>query len=133
MADRDGNIMEQDASAMQPNPVAEQGQQAAANNVTESKVPKVQRTPGQPDLEVVELKMEGHKLIVIVESESSDRVMSTEARNLAYAQRFEKGMTHAGLEAVGGLYVPEAEYTAAKKAGREVACWRRDFRLTPGL
>ena len=136
--DRDGNIMGRDDSALQPNPVAEQGQQAVVNNGTENKVPKVKVTPDLADIEVVELRMQGHQLIVVVESAEADRVMSTDARNLAYAQRFEKGMTNAGLEAVGdipgrGFRLPEEEYKTAKAAGREVALWRRDFRLTPGL
>lgn len=129
----DGNIMGQGDPALQPNPVAEQGQQAAVDDATSCKVPKIATNPDLPDIEVVELTMEGNKLIVIVESTSSDRVLSTDARNLAYAQRFEKGMTNAGIEAVCGLYVPEEEYASAKTAGRDVGRWRRDFRLTPGL
>lgn len=130
---RDGNIMGGDEAALQPNPVAEQGQQAVVNGAMVDKVPKVSTNPDLADIAVVELYMEGNRLIVIVESTSSDRVLSTDARNLAYAQRFEKGMTNAGIEAICGLYVPEAEYASAKKAGRDVGRWRRDFRLTPGL
>jgi hypothetical protein len=129
----DGNIMGHDDPALQPNPVAEQGQQAAVNDATANKVPKVSKNPDLPDIEVVDMHMEGNRLIVIVESTSSDRVLSTDARNLAYAQRFEKGMTNAGIEAICGMYVPDAEYAAAKTGGREVGRWRRDFRLTPGL
>ena len=126
---KDGNIMGQ-SDPLQPNPVAEQGQQAA---VSDSKVSKVHHVEGLDDITVVDMHMEGNHLIVTVESESADRVMSTDARNLAYAQRFEKGMTNAGIEAIAGLYVPEDEAKDAEKAGREVTCWRRDFRLTPGL
>ena len=124
----DGNIMGK-SDPMQPNPVAEQGQAAVAG----SKVEKVHHVEGLEDITVVDMHMEGNQLVVVVESESADRVMSTDARNLAYMQRFEKGMTNAGIEAIAGLYVPEAEEKDAKKAGRDITCWRRDFRLTPGL
>ena len=129
----DGNIMGQGDPTLQPNPVAAQGQQAVADDGRVDKVSKVSKHPEHADITVAELKMEGNRLIVVVESTQSDRVMSTDARNLAYAQRFEKGMTNAGIEAVCGLYVPEEEYVNAKKGGREVGRWRRDFRLTPGL
>jgi len=125
---RDGNIMNQ-ADPMQPNPVAEQGQQAALDG----KVAKVHHVEGLDDISVVDMHMEGNHLVVTVESESADRVMSTDARNLAYMQRFEKGMTNAGIEAIAGLYVPEDETKDAEKAGREITRWRRDFRLNPGL
>lgn len=114
---------------MQPNPVGEQAQQAAAKNLSGGAgVPKI-----DGDLIVVELKFEGGKLLVVVESGNTEELCSTKARNLAYAQRFEYGLTNAGLEALSGMYVPEAELKAAKEEDRNPTVWRRDFKLTPGL
>lgn len=114
---------------MQPNPVGEQGQQAEAKNLSGGKgVPKE-----DGDLKVAESNFEGGKLIVIVESGNPERLMSTASRNLAYAQRFDYGLTNAGIEALAGMYVPEDEMTAAKEEQRNPTRWRRDFRLTPGI
>ena len=119
---RVGNIL-------QPSPVGEQGQQAEAKNLSGGKgVPKE-----DGDLKVVEANFEGGKLVVVVESDNPERLMSAASRNLAYAQRFDYGLTTAGIEALAGMYVPEDEMTKAKEEERNPDRWRRDFRLTPGL
>jgi len=119
---RVGNIL-------QPKPVGEQGQQAEAKNQSGGKgIPKE-----DGDVKVVESKFEGGKLHVTVECADPEQLMSTKARNLAYAQRFEFGLTNAGIEALAGMYVPEEEMAAAKEEQRNPQVWRRDFRLTPGI
>jgi hypothetical protein len=114
---------------MRPMPVGEQGQQAEAKNLSGGKgVPKE-----DGDLKVVKTDFEGGKLIVVVESDNAERLMSTASRNLAYAQRFDYGLTNAGIEALAGMYVPEEEMEAAKEEQRNPTKWHRDFRLTPGI
>jgi hypothetical protein len=127
-----------DGNIMTPNPVGEEGQQAAANNLSGGVgVPSQSPPPGsdseQEVVKVVDNKMEGNRVIVVIESESTERLMSTDAKNLAYAQRFKFGMTNAGIEALAGVYVAPEEYERAKAQERDVAVWRREFRLTPGI
>lgn len=72
----------------------------------------------------------GGKLRVIVEGDSVERLLSPEARKLAYVQRFDYGMSNAGIEAEG-TYVTNEERLAAKEEGRNVKTWRIDFIITP--
>ena len=83
------------------------------------------------DLRVVETKLEGGRLIVTVESDSIAKLVDGAARQLAYNERLKQGMAQAGIEAIGGTYVPEDERAAAEEAGRDVVLWRTDFRITP--
>lgn len=127
-----------DGNVMTPNPMAEGGQQAAANNLSGGKgVPQQIPEPGlasdQPVVKVVDSRMEGNRVIIVLESNDTNRLMSSEAKNLAYAQRFVYGLTTAGIEALAGVYIPPEEYDNAKKQKRDVALWRREFRLTPGI
>ena len=127
-----------DGNVMTPNPMEEEGQQAAAKNLSDGKgVPAQTPAPDagsdQPVIKVVDTRMEGNRVIVVVESESTERLMSADSKNLAYAQRFAFGMTNAGIEALAGVYIPPEEYERAKDQERDVAVWRREFRLTPGI
>ena len=86
-------------------------------------------------LKVVEAATAGGKVIVTVEGTDLERLMGSEARNLAYEQRMRFGMANGGIEAVGGTYVPVAELKlvkAAKDDGliRGVRRWHRDFSIT---
>ena len=123
---------------MTPDPVSEEGQQAAANNQSQGEgVPTQTPLPdSNSHLDVVtvaETRMEGNRVIVVVESENTDRLMSTDAKNLAYAQRFKYGMTHAGIEALSGIFVSPGEAEQAQEENRAVKSWQREFRLTPGI
>lgn len=118
-----------DADILQPRPVGEAGQQAQANNLSSGRgIPKE-----SDGVKIFDTKLEGNRLVVTVEGGSAEKVMSIAAKNLAYAQRFEYGMTNAGIEAVAGIYVPDEERKAAEKEDRAPTLWRRDFKLTPGL
>jgi len=118
-----------DANILQPRPVGESGQQAQASNLSGGKgIPKE-----SDGVKIFETRFEGGRLVVTVEGSSAERVMSTDAKNLAYAQRFEYGMTNAGIEPIAGIYVPDEERYAAEKETRAPTIWRRDFRLTPGI
>lgn len=127
-----------DGNVMTPNPMEEEGQQAVAKNLSDGQgVPKQTPAPDSGSevevIKVVDNRMEGNRVIVVLESESTDRLMSSDAKNLAYAQRFAFGMTNAGIEALAGVYIPPEEYERAKEQERDVAVWRREFRLTPGI
>ena len=127
-----------DGNIMTPNPMAEGGQQAAANNLSEGKgvpqqIPGPKENSTQPVVKVVDSRMEGNRVIIVLESNDTHRLMSSEAKNLAYAQRFVYGLTTAGIEALAGVYIPPEEYDKAKEQDRDVAIWRREFRLTPGI
>jgi len=119
-----------DGNIMTPKPVGGEGQQAEAQNLSGGK-----GVPKEADgLKVVETKFEGGKLVVTIEGDNADKVMSVASRNLAYAQRFSFGMVNAGIEALAGMYVPEEEYKAAQAdKSKQVSHWRRDFILTPSL
>jgi hypothetical protein len=84
-------------------------------------------------LTIVDARLEGEKLIVVVESDSIPKLIEGAARKLAYEERLKHGMAQAGIEAMGGTYVPETEQKAAKEGKRNVALWRADFRITPLL
>lgn len=94
-------------------------------------------------LKIVEIKREGGidgggagtggKLRVVIESNSVERLLSPDARKLAYIQRFDYGMSNAGIESEGGTYVPDDERADARKDKRDVGTWRIDFMLTPML
>ena len=84
-------------------------------------------------IKVVDAKMDGNRLRITIESGNITPLIEGPARNLAYQQRLEWGMAHAGIEMSGGTYVPDKEYAAAKKEGRDVALWRADFLITPGI
>jgi hypothetical protein len=117
------------ANVFQPRPIGEQAQQAEAKNLSGGKgIPKE-----DGDLKVVNASFEGGKLLVVVESGNPERLMSSSARNLAYAQRFDFGLTNAGIEALAGMYVPEDELEQVKQGQENPRRWRRDFRLTPGV
>ena len=88
-------------------------------------------TPVDPALKIVSTKTEGGKLIVTVESDSISKLIEGPARAMAYDERLKHGMAQAGIEALGGTYVPEEERVKAEKQGRDVAVWRMDFRITP--
>jgi hypothetical protein len=127
-----------DGNIMTPNPMEERGQQAVVNNVADgagvpTQIPEPDSGSKQPIVRVVNKYMEGNKVIIVLESNDTDRIMSTEAKNLAYAQRFVYGLTTAGIEALAGVYIPPEEYENAAKEKRNVALWRREFKLTPGI
>jgi len=82
-------------------------------------------------LKVASAEMVGGKLIVTVERASISKLIVGAARKLAYAERLKHGLVRAGIEAMGGTYVPAEEQERAKKQGRDVAVWRADFRITP--
>ena len=134
----DGNLMTPDEQVVTPNPMAEEGQQAAANNLSQGEGVPTQSPPPGSDIpmdvvRIVNTKMVGNKVIVTAESESTERLMSIDAKNLAYAQRFRYGMTHAGIEAISGMFVAPGEAELAQKEDRPVRLWQREFRLTPGI
>lgn len=127
-----------DGNIMTPNPAAESGQQAAANNQSLGEgVPSQTPLPDENShldvISVADTRMEGNRVIVIVESENTDRLMSTDAKNLAYAQRFRYGMTNSGIEALSGIFVAPGESEKAQEEDRAVRMWQREFKLTPGL
>jgi hypothetical protein len=80
-------------------------------------------------LKVVSAAPSGNEVRVIVEGTNLERLSSPEARKLAYEQRFAVGMANAGVSPVAGTFVPDEEYEAAAKDGRDVARWQREFRL----
>lgn len=92
-------------------------------------------------LKIIEVKREGGidgggagtggKLRVIIEGQSVERLLSPEARKLAYVQRFDHGMSNAGIESEGGTYVTDEERADARKEGRDIQTWRIDFVITP--
>ncbi len=82
-------------------------------------------------LKIVETKLEGGKLVVTVEGDDISKLIEGAARRLAYEERLKHGMAQAGIEVMGGTYVPEEEQKSAKEQGRDVAIWRSDFRITP--
>jgi len=85
-------------------------------------------------LKVVDAKQVSHnELRVIVEGADLGRLTTPEARTLAFEQRLKHGMANAGVEPVAGTFVPEGEYADAKKEGRNVARWQREFRLVSML
>lgn len=82
-------------------------------------------------LRITGVEQEGGKLIVTVEGDSISKLIEGAARRLAYGERLKHGMAQAGIEAMGGTYVPDEEAKRAKKQGRDVMLWRADFRITP--
>ena len=84
-------------------------------------------------IKVADATMDGNKLRVTIASDHISPLIDGPARNLAYQQRLEWGMANAGIEATGGTYVPDKEYAAAKKEGRDVGLWHADFLITPGI
>jgi hypothetical protein len=84
-------------------------------------------------LKVVKVEAHGRETRVIVEGTSLERLMSPEARKLAYEQRLKVGMENSGVEALFGTFVPPEETAAALKEKRNVKCWHREFRLVPML
>jgi hypothetical protein len=85
----------------------------------------------QEDLKVVDVKLEGGKLIVTVESDQISKLVEGAARKLAYEERLKHGMAQAGIESLGGTYITDEEREQAKAQGRDVSTWRADFRITP--
>jgi len=127
-----------DGNIMNPNPMEERGQQASANNLSggvgvPTQIPDPDSGSKQAIVKVADKYMEGNKVIIVLESNDTNRLMSSEAKNLAYAQRFVYGLTTAGIEALAGVHIPPEEYENAKKEERNVALWRREFKLTPGI
>ena len=85
-------------------------------------------------LKVVDTKqLSNSELRVVVEGTDLERLTGTEARKLAFEQRLKHGMANSGVEAMAGTYVPQEEYDAAADESRNVARWRRDFRLVAML
>lgn len=82
-------------------------------------------------LKIVDTRHDGGHLIITVEGDSISKLIEGAARRLAYAERLKHGMAQAGIEALGGTYVHEAEAAQAKTQDRAVALWRADFRITP--
>lgn len=80
-------------------------------------------------LKVISAKTTGNELRVIIEGSDLARLSSPEARKLAFVQRLKVGMGNAGVEAVGGTFVPAEEYEDAKDEQRNVKRWHREFRL----
>jgi hypothetical protein len=110
-------------------------------------VKEMQKKPTQlqelETLKIVEVKREGGidgggagtggKLRVVIEGNSVEKLLSPEARKLAYVQRFDHGMSNAGIESEGGTYVTEEERAEARKEKRNIETWRIDFIITPML
>lgn len=84
-------------------------------------------------IKIADAEMDGNRLRVTVEGDAISPLIEGPARALAYEQRLEWGMATAGIEATGGTYVPDAEMAASKKEKRDVAKWRVDFLITPGI
>lgn len=82
-------------------------------------------------MKVADIKWEGKSLIITIESDNVSDLIEGPARRLAYDTRVEHGLANAGIESLGGTYVPEEELRQAKQLGRNVAVWRADFRITP--
>lgn len=87
----------------------------------------------EPVLKIVETRSEGGKLFITVEGTNLERLMSYEARNLAYEERLKHGLGNAGIEPRGGTYVDDTELKAAQDEKRDVQRWRREFALTQML
>ena len=84
-------------------------------------------------IKVAHAGMDGNRLTITIEGDAISPLIEGPARKLAYEQRFEWGMAAAGIEAVGGTYVPDSERATAKKEKRDVARWCADFMITPGI
>lgn len=80
---------------------------------------------------VVSAIIEGGRLKVVCESNSLSDLTEGKARKIAYEERLQHGMANAGIETVGGTYVPDTETKQAKKENRNVALWRCEFQITP--
>jgi hypothetical protein len=111
-------------SAAAPVPVPRQPQEIDGVNVIE-----VRHEGGIADGGAVA----GGKLRVILESNSVEKLLLPTARKLAYIQRLDYGMHHAGVESDGGTYVTDEELSNARVDDRDVRVWRIDFIITPML
>lgn len=78
-------------------------------------------------LRVVSAEAKGPKIYVTIEGDSVDRLLSSEASELAYQQRMSYGAANAGIEPLGGTYITVPE-DGKKKAAKRT--WRRDYVLT---
>jgi hypothetical protein len=97
--------------------------------------PQIRENSDDSVLKVIEAKTVGGKVIVTVEGTNLERLMSPEARSLAYEQRMKFGMANGGIEALSGTFVPAEELRLvqeAKEAGtkRNVERWQREFSIT---
>jgi len=114
---------------------------AAAKAAAKSAVKEPTQMQELDGLTVIEVKREGGidgggagtggKLRVIIEGRNVEKLLSPEARKLAYVQRFDHGMSNAGIESEGGTYVTDEERADARKEERDIQTWRIDFIITP--
>lgn len=116
---------ENENGVMPPRPIGNAGQAASAQS---------DGTPTEAHrCKVVAEQQDGANFIITLESDSVEHLLTAQARQLAYAQRFKHGYASAGIDAGNGTYVPPEELEAARKEDRSVELWRIDFVLTPGL
>lgn len=115
----------QAANIMSPKPVGSAGQ---ALDADEHGAPQTAH-----ECSVIAIRRDGPNLIVTLGSHSIEHLISPQARQLAYAQRFKHGYATAGIDAGSGSYVPTEEMTEAQRQGRSVNTWHNDYCLTPGL
>lgn len=111
--------------------------------VKRKSAPKTTQLQEMDGISVIDVKREGGidgggagtggKLRVTLESDSVSKLLSPAARKLAYIQRFDHGMSNAGIESEGGTYIADEEQAAARKDSRDVKTWRIDFIITPML
>ena len=81
-------------------------------------------------LKVIECRPEGSKLFVVVEGKDITRLMSSEARSLAFDQRMKYGMGNAGIESRGGTFIDPSELQRAADEDTPVNTWRSEFVIT---